>query len=149
MLAWRITKTRHPPFDGTGARRHGARWNPPGFAVVYAADSFAGALLEILVHAARPRTLPGAHHGVEIRIPDELVEWPRDDALGRWAERDSAAAAAFGERWLREARTVALAVPSLPARPVGKTVLINPAHPDATRISVGAPFPVPWDERLF
>ena len=50
MLAWRITKARHAPYDGTGARLHGARWNSPGRTVVYAADSFAGALLEILAH---------------------------------------------------------------------------------------------------
>lgn len=149
MRAWRITKTRHAPFDGAGARRHGARWNPPGFAVIYASDSFAGALLEILVHAARPRTLPGPHHAIEITIPDPLVEVAAPDTLGRWAGRDSSSARAFGEAWLREGRSAVLVVPSLPARPVGRSVLINPDHPGASRIVVSETFRVPWDERLF
>ena len=54
MLAWRISKTRHAPFDGTGARLRGARWNSPGRPVIYAADSFAGSILEVLAHALRP-----------------------------------------------------------------------------------------------
>jgi RES domain-containing protein len=31
---------------------HGARWNSPERRVVYAAETYAGALLEILVHAS-------------------------------------------------------------------------------------------------
>jgi RES domain-containing protein len=42
-----------------------------------------------------------------------------------------------------------LVVPALPARPHGRNILINPRHPDADRIVVSRPFPVPWDERLF
>ncbi|HEV2734625.1 MAG TPA: RES family NAD+ phosphorylase, partial [Longimicrobiaceae bacterium] len=74
MLAWRVSKARFEPFDGTGAMLHGARWNSPGRPVVYAADSLAGAILEILAHALRPRTLPGPHHAVRIEVPDALVE---------------------------------------------------------------------------
>jgi RES domain-containing protein len=149
MLAWRISKTRHPPFDGTGARVRGARWNSPGRPVIYAADSFAGSILEVLAHALRPRTLPGAHHAVEIDIPDSLVEALDPAALPGWDVRGSPEALAFGDRWLAEARSVVLVVPALPARPVGRNVLINPLHRDAVRLAVSEPFPVPWDERLF
>jgi len=31
---------------------HGARWNSPGRRVIYASETYAGALLEILVHAS-------------------------------------------------------------------------------------------------
>jgi len=40
-------------------------------------------------------------------------------------------------------------VPALPCRPVGRILMINPAHPDARRIKRDAVFAVPWDERLF
>ena len=149
MLAWRISKTRHPPFDGTGARLRGARWNSPGRPVIYAADSFAGSILEVLAHVLRPRTLPGTHHAVEIDIPDSLVEALDPAALPGWDVRGSPEALAFGDRWLAEARSAVLVVPALPARPVGRNVLINPLHRDAVRLSVSDPFPVPWDERLF
>lgn len=147
--AWRVCKTRHAPFDGTGAMLRGARWDSAGRPVVYAADSFAGAILEILAHASYPRTLPGPHHAIRIDVPDELVEVLAADALPGWDLVESTEAREFGDRWLAEARTVALRVPSVPARPVGGNVLVNPAHPDVARITVSAPFPVPWDERLF
>lgn len=149
MRAWRISKTRHPPYDGTGARLRGARWNSPGRAVIYAADSYAGSILEVLAHALRPRTLPGAHHAVTIDIPDALVEELEPRALPGWDTRGSPEALAFGDRWLAERRSAVLVVPALPCRPVGRNVLIDPTHPDAPQIAVSEPFLVPWDERLF
>ena len=147
LVAWRVTKLRHAPYDGSGARRHGARWNPPGHAVIYASDSLAGAILEILAHALRPRTLPGAHHGVRIEIPDELVEHAGE--VQGWEVKESPSARSTGESWLKSVRSAVRVVPALPCRPVGRNVLINPEHPSAGRIAVSPPFAVPWDERLF
>lgn len=149
IVGWRVTKTRHVPFDGTGAQLMGARWNSPGRPVIYSADTFAGALLELLAHAVRPRTLPGPHHAVRIEVPDAVAETLDPAGLPGWDERDAAAALEFGDRWLRERRSAALVVPAVTARPVGRNVLINPEHPDVRAIAVSAPFPVPWDERLF
>ncbi len=128
----------------------GARWNSPGHPIIYATDSFAGAILELLAHSARPRTLPREpHHGIEIEIPDDLIEVVDPAAVPGWEGKASRSARAFGDAWLAEQRSAVLLVPALPCRPVGRNVLINPAHPDAERISPGPPFPVPWDERLF
>ena len=149
MLAWRISKVRHAPFDGMGARLRGARWNSPGRPVIYAADSFAGSILEVLAHALRPRTLPGTHHAVSIDIPEAVIEVLQPAVLPGWDERGSPEALTFGDRWLAEARSAVLVVPALPARPVGRNILINPLHPDASSLTVSAPFRVPWDERLF
>lgn len=148
LVAWRVCKARHAPYDGTGAMLQGARWNSAGRSVIYAADSFAGAILEVLAHALRPRTLPGAHHAVRIEIPDEIVETLEADALPGWEARGSAEARASGDAWLREGRSAVLVVPALPCRPVGRNVVINPGHRDAARIVVSAPFGVPWDERV-
>lgn len=149
ITAWRICKTRHPPFDGTGARLMGARWNSPGRPVIYAADSFAGAILELLAHAARPRTLPGPHHAVRIDLPDDVVEVADPVMIPGWDKKGSPVALALGDEWLQQRRTAALIVPTVPSRPVGRNVLINPEHPEIGRVTVSAPFIVPWDERLF
>ena len=146
MIAFRVCKVRYDPLDATGAATHGGRWNSPGRPVVYAADSFAGAILEILVHSARPRTLPGAHHAVQVEIPDELVEHLDAATVPLWSQRDSAEARDIGDAWLRESRSAALAVPALP---VGRVIVLNPAHPDFVRVIRGQLFTVPWDERLF
>ncbi|MBI4499748.1 MAG: RES domain-containing protein [Gemmatimonadetes bacterium] len=149
MLAWRTCKVRHDPFDGAGAARHGGRWNSPGRPVVYAADSFAGSILEILAHSTRPRTLPGPHHAIQLELPDTLLERLKPEDLPKWDAPDSAAARDFGDRWLGEARSVALLVPALPCQPVGRIVMINLRHPDVGRIRKGKVFAVPWDDRLF
>lgn len=149
MRAWRICKTRYAPFDGTGARVVGGRWNSPGREVVYAADSFAGAILEVLAHSALPRTLPGAHHAVRIEIPEALAEILDEAEAPGWETPGSSVAAGRGDAWLASLRSPALVVPALPSRPVGRVVLINPAHPDAAALRVSAPFAVPWDDRLF
>jgi RES domain-containing protein len=72
MRAYRIADERFPIFDGTGAKIAGARWNSPGRPVIYAAETFAGAMLEILVHAAIDR-LPKTYVYVELGIPDAVV----------------------------------------------------------------------------
>lgn len=149
MIGWRVCKTRHAPFDGTGARLLGARWNSPGRPVIYGSDSLAGAILEILVHALYPRTLPGPHHGVRIEIPDDLVERLEPEALPGWDTPSSPAALSFGDRWLTEARSPVLLVPALPCRPAGRNLLINPRHPRAAEVVVSPSFAVPWDERVF
>ncbi len=51
VTAWRIVKSRvsTAAFDGEGARLFGGRWNSPGVPAVYASESRALALLEVLV----------------------------------------------------------------------------------------------------
>ena len=48
--AYRIVRDRYPPFDGGGSFRWGSRWTGPGRWVVHAAETFALAVLENLVH---------------------------------------------------------------------------------------------------
>src|SRR4051812_21236748 len=69
--AFRIADRRHPIFDGTGAYRSGARWNSPGRRIIYAADSYPGALLEMLAHS-RIGKLPRTHAWIEIEIPADV-----------------------------------------------------------------------------
>ena len=148
LLAWRVCKRKYHPWDGAGAAQAGGRWNSPGRPVIYASDSFAGSLLEILAQSARPGTLPGPHHAIRLEIPDELVERHEPLGLAGWQLRDSSSARAFGDAWLETRRSAVLVVPALPSRPVGRAVLVNPRHPAAGRIAKGRPFAVPWGERL-
>jgi RES domain-containing protein len=149
VIAWRVTRAAHEPWDATGAMKLGARWNSPGRPVIYAADTFAGAILEILAHALRPRTLPGPQHASRNAIPDRLVESVDDDEIAGWETEDSVVALRLGDEWLASGRTPILVVPALPSRPIGRTVLINPLHERAAEIQRSEPFLVPWDDRLF
>ncbi len=149
MIAFRIADKRHPIFDPTGASLHGGRWNSPGRRVIYAAQTYAGALLEVLVHA-NLGVVPKTQAVVEITIPEEVpVESVAVSVVRGWAADDMKASRRFGDRWLQERRTAVLLVPSVALQGREKNVLINPDHADFARIRASAPEAVVWDPRLF
>jgi RES domain-containing protein len=147
LRAFRIADMRHAIFDGTGAMLYGARWNSPGRRVIYAAETYAGALLEILVHASG--SVPRSQGYVEIEIPSGLSieEITRDD-VPRWDSPSFEATQAFGDRWYDERRTPALIVPSVVTR-VERNVLINQEHPEFPLVRASQAVPVRWDSRLW
>lgn len=147
--AFRIADRRFPIFDGTGARLIGGRWNSPGRAIIYAAETFSGALLEVLAHSNLGR-VPRTHALVEITIPDKiLVETLAPDMLPRWNAADQRASRAYGDQWLEERRTAVLLVPGIVTGGRERNVLLNPEHQDFARITASAPQNIVWDERLF
>jgi len=147
LRAFRIADMRHTIFDGTGAMLHGARWNSPGRRVVYASETYAGALLEILAHASG--SVPRSQGYVEIEIPAGLaIEEIAPADLPHWDSPSFEAARAFGDRWYDERRTPVLMVPSVATR-IERNILLNQEHPDFARIRASQPSPVRWDERLW
>ena len=149
MVAFRIADARHAIFDGTGAMLHGGRWNSPGKPVIYAAETYAGAMLEILVHGNLP-VPPRNQQVVRISIPEDvLVESVLPAQLSGWDGEDVTATRAFGDRWVAERRTAVLCVPSVVTAGREFNVLINPAHTAFGRILAGTPEPIAWDTRLF
>jgi RES domain-containing protein len=147
LRAFRIADMRHAIFDGTGAMLHGARWNSPGRRIVYAAETYAGALLEILVHASG--SVPKGQGYIEIEIPAGMsIEEIAPADVPRWGSPSSEAARKFGDRWYDERRTPVAFVPSVVTL-VERNVLINQEHPDFTRIQASQPRPVRWDARLW
>jgi RES domain-containing protein len=143
MKAFRIADRRYPIFDGTGARLLGGRWNSPCVEVIYASETFAGAILEVLVHANLGRP-PKTHACVEITIPNDLtVETVTSSPTDQKTSRD------FGDRWVQERRTAVLFVPGIVTGERGRNLVISPAHPAFSRITATDPFEVSWDARLF
>jgi RES domain-containing protein len=149
MRVYRIADRRFPIFDGAGARLVGGRWNSPGRSVVYAAETFSGALLEILAHANLNR-LPRTQAYIEIAIPDGIaIERIGMNDVPDWQNENQSAARVFGDQWLSQQRSAVLMVPSIVTRGIEHNVLINPEHPDFAGISTSEPQDVIWDERLF
>lgn len=145
--AWRIGDPRFPIFDGGGAARYGARWNSPGRFVIYASETYAGALVECLVHA-NIGAIPKSHVFVEITVPGSVsVERLRPEKTPGWDADDYQTSRAFGDRWYDEGRSCILAVPSVVTR-VEWNVVINQRHPHFAKLRVSAQTPVYWDRRL-
>jgi len=148
LTAYRIADGRHPLFDSTGAALHGARWNSPGRPVIYAATTYAGAMLEVLVRAGSGR-VPRHFQWIAIRIPSGVAwECIAPDGLPGWDGDDWSVPRGAGDAWLRRGRSAVLFVPSVVTRREFN-VLINPGHPDFNLVDAGAPQSVVWDQRLF
>jgi RES domain-containing protein len=148
LAVYRIADGRFPLLDG-GAARYGGRWNSPGGQVVYASRTYAGAMLEVLVHANTGR-VPRHHVAVELTLPPALAVETLDAAAAPgWDAADLVVSRALGDAWLAARASVALVVPSVVAPPHEANVLLNPAHPDFARIVAAPPTPVRWDARLF
>lgn len=149
MQIYRIADGRHPVWSGSGAMLVGGRFNSPGSPVIYGALTYAGAMLEILVHTSIGR-IPRTHVCVVADVPNVVsIERAAANVLPEgWSYPDSQSARSFGDQWLEEQRSAILLVPSVVAQQEWN-VLINPAHPDASRITLTKPQPVIWDKRLF
>ncbi len=148
-LAFRIADGRFDPFSALGASMVGGRWNSPGYGVIYASRTFAGAMLECLAHAGIGR-IPKTHIAIEIRTPGTVSVEQHDEASvpAGWDHRNLHVARSFGDEWISARRSAVLVVPSVVARREGN-VLLNPLHPDFKRVVPGRPELVVWDARLF
>ena len=136
--AWRLVsgKRLDSALSGLGSALAGGRWNPLGTKMVYCAASLALAVLEVRVH------LPVGIHpprqrfvGIEVEIAEHAIEIVPDHRLPlRWrvapkSSTEDTAARRFGQRWVEEARSVALRLPSA-VIPTEWLYLVNPAHQD-------------------
>lgn len=147
--AWRIVKEKHAAtaFSGEGAAKFGGRWNSRGVAVVYTSFTKSLAALESLVHLNPPVLFK--YVAIRIKFDDALVEiFPTGNLPTEWqSEPPPPATKMIGDVWVREMRSAILQLPSviIPDEP---NYLINPAHPDFKKISIGNPQPFAFDPRL-
>jgi len=150
LSSWRITKQKHAnsAFTGEGARLYGGRWNTPGTAMVYTAQSQALAVLEILVHLDRAEILK-AYVLMEVSFDAGLVEELDPAALPQNWKEDSAPAEvkALGDAWVANATSAVLRVPSVIV-PGESNFLLNPNHPGFRKLKFGPPTPYQFDPRL-
>jgi RES domain-containing protein len=152
--AWRIVKRRYAKlaFDGEGARLFGGRWNSPGRPVIYVSESRALATLELLAGLGSTAPLP-AWVIAGVRFPESLVadlgEILAPEVLpdGWDATPPTSVSQGIGDRWLDEAPSAVLQVPSVIV-PAECNYLLNPRHPDFGRIDLGEPQELRLDPRV-
>lgn len=150
LTVWRIVKQKHAKtaFSGEGARLYGGRWNRPGTAMVYAAGSQSLAILEMVVHLDSPDLLKRyVLFGIE--VDESLVTNLDRSVLPKNWKKDPAPlkAQAIGDAWAKGFESVVLSVPSVLV-PSESNFLINPRHPDFSKLSIGRPLSFRFDTRL-
>ena len=151
MRVWRICKAEHAvtAFTGEGALLYPGRWHHAGTPVVYCSESRALAALEQLVHLHRNRLPPNfVCFGVEVpedldirevQTPELPTEWRLQP--GPQELRD------IGTQWAEQGETAVLRVPSAVV-PGEHNFLLNPRHPDFSRLTISDPEPFEFDVRL-
>jgi len=149
-VGWRIVKASRAAtaFDGEGARLYGGRWNSPGHALVYTAENVSLAALELLVHLQEsallasysllPATFPAALV-TSLGVPALPAGWNAWPAPPRLRE--------LGDAWLAARTSAVLAVPSAVV-PAERNYVLNPAHPDFRKVTLGPPQRFAFDRRL-
>ena len=142
MRLWRISD--FADLSGIGGQIAPGRWHSKGRHIVYAAESSALAMLEVLV-GLELGFMPPSFQLIQIDAPDDLetTEYPADADL-----HDQSLMAAWGDAFLRAGATPLARVPSAVA-PYCWNYLLNPFHPQASRVSIARAERWPWDERLF
>lgn len=134
-------------FDAAGSRLSAGRWNTPASPVIYASEHYSTALLEKLARGSG--RLPPNQHYVQITIPAgtsyEVVDIV---ALPGWDTFPASVSKDFGDAWQRSKRSLILLAPSVVAR-LDMNVIINPEHPEFSRVQASLHRPVHWDRRLF
>jgi RES domain-containing protein len=147
--AWRIVKAKHAgtAFSGEGAARTGGRWNSRGVAVVYTSSTKSLAALETLVHLNPP--IRFKYVAIPVNFDHALVEFVPPKTLPKnWrVEPPPPSSNRTGDAWVLGGRSAVLALPSVivSGEP---NFLLNPAHPDFKKISIGKPERFPFDSRL-
>lgn len=135
MLVYRISNSKYQEhLNGEGAYRFGGRWNNKGTRMVYTSSSVSLATLEVLVHSDG---LP-IHKGLiilTIEIPDELVLSISSFPSGWDAIPPSDASIKFGNQFIADNTSLAIAVPSVVV-PQERNILINPNHPDFSKVVI-------------
>jgi RES domain-containing protein len=147
ILRKRFAKT---PFDGEGAYRYGGRWSSPGIRLVYASEHLSLAMIEYFVHLDRDDPPPDLVVAAA-DVPDDVSRvtiipgnlppnWRRTPAPPQLAE--------IGDRFARKRRDAILIVPAALA-PDEANWLLNPDHPNFTRIRLHPPESFTYDKRFF
>jgi RES domain-containing protein len=150
MEVFRLAReSRCRDLSGYGAFLFGGRWNLPGLALLYTAEQRAMALLETLVHLP-VEDLPDDMYLMTLEVPNDITReiLTLGDLPADWQRLSMPQpTATIGHAWLQAGRSLALQVPSVVV-PQERNLLLNPAHPEFSRVRLLDAQPFHFDERL-
>lgn len=153
MIVFRIERERYlkTTLTGVGASMcEGYRWNSLNTRMVYTAETRALATLEVSVHLDLSEDLPDDRYYVGIEIPDaiQIQEVKVEDLPEDWnAKPPTLITQTIGDDFVNYNESAILKVPSSIV-PQEFNYLINPNHPDWSKIKVVSTVKMIFDSRL-
>ncbi len=147
---WRISI--RCDLEGLGGEYSDGRWHTaaPGKRLVYLSEHPALALLETLVNmSGKPNQVSSVFQLLKVTVPDGVPTEELGPArLDTNWDRNRDVTQPLGDTWLAEATSALLRVPAAPL-PESWNCLLNPLHPDASRIQIEWCRWIAYDDRLF
>jgi RES domain-containing protein len=135
--------------SGAGARINGGRWNSVGRAALYTSESKSLAILEVLANT--PLAVLRANFSIlTLEITGSFLtdEYTLSDLPAGWnAYPVPVSVTRMGDRWLTAGKTLLLKVPSVIV-PSEYNVIVNPMHPDFSKIKITATEKLVIDKRI-
>lgn len=151
MEVYRLAREKFADvLSGRGAAISGARWNPKGLELIYTATNRSLAMAEVAVHLSLA-TMPGDYVMLTIFIPDDVAvkHISGKDLPVDWnAFPHLTSTQVTGEQFVMENKYCLLKVPSAVTQG-DYNILINPMHPDFSRIKIIDKVKFPFDKRIF
>lgn len=150
MEVFRLSREKFSSLSGKGAAMIGARWNSIGVELIYCASNRSLAMAEVAVHFTLA-TLPSDYVMMTIFIPDDLLIKKLDtsDLPLEWNTfPHSKSTQAIGDLFVAENQYCLLLVPSVVTQG-DYNILINPNHPDFSKIKIIKTEKFPFDKRIF
>jgi RES domain-containing protein len=144
---WRISN--YPDLGGEGGRIASARWHTEGRPVVYLAESPAAAMLERIVHLSYLNgKLPRTYDLLEVEAAENLPVLNLDPSGESEWKQNAEITRALGDDWLAASASAMARVPSVIV-PLTWNFLLNPLHPDASKVRIVSVIRERFDNRLF
>jgi RES domain-containing protein len=148
MNVYRISKCKFiSSLTGIGAATYGGRWNSKGIHILYTAATPSLALLESVVHIS---DIPVDDYCmVTIEIPESKIkEIKIKDLPENWfVNPPGDQLKSIGDKFIKDNIFLALKLPSA-IMMEDFNFLLNPNHPDFTKVKLIATRTIPIDERL-
>jgi RES domain-containing protein len=150
MLFWRISN--YPDLTGLGAELSAGRWHTAGEGkrIIYLAEHPAVALIENLANLrGDPRFFQ--HHFQLLKISSHSETPPKELTSKQLAAIDPhnpRTTQTIGDAWLAARISALLRVPSIPS-PESWNYLLNPLHPDASKLKLDWARLIAYDKRFF
>lgn len=148
MNVFRITSNKYAAnLWGTGAAIYGGRWNKIGSPVLYTGENKEIALLETIVHTP-PMLIPNLDILI-LEIPnDSITELSIENLPKNWTDYPAPTILSeIAEKWILEAKTIALKVPSCIIHTTHNYIL-NCRHPKYSDVKLISRKNFHFDSRL-
>lgn len=151
MEAFRLAREKYAStLSGKGAAIKGARWNSVGVEMIYTASNRSLAMAEVSVHLTLS-TLPDDYMMVTIYLPDDIsmqkltekdlpIDWNAFPHLNLTQ--------IIGDKFIAENNHCVLQIPSAVTKG-DYNLLINPHHPEFSKIKIITSEKFPFDKRIF